>query len=162
MKRGATQRHFPGLHVAPYAGAWIEKRCKSVTVIYIPFYREKKIYFSYYVLSMYLTFTDLHFPSFSGFFALFGDGRLQQKGDVIRRALVPKRGLLRKLAVRSKIRLPWRPVRLLSHLRQYLPPICQHCALQSGDAGGNRGLPLCLHNIVMSIWHPRRTLRHLD
>ena len=76
-------------------------------VIYKPFYVREKITFFLRVLSMYLTVTDRHFPSFSGFFALFGDGRLQQKGDVIRRALVPKRGLLRKLAVRSKIRLPY-------------------------------------------------------
>ena len=37
---------------------------------------ERKIFtFFLRVLSMYLTFTDLHFPSFSGFFALFGAGR---------------------------------------------------------------------------------------
>ena len=74
-------------------------------------------------------------PSFSGFFALFDVGRLLQKGDVIRRALVPKMVLLRPLAVRSKIRLPWRPVRLPRRPRQDLLLIRQHCALQSGDAG---------------------------
>ena len=157
--------HMPGQRlgrsVAPY-GAWIKRkcagRCRSFTYLSMC---EKNYFFSPCVKYVF----DLHrpaHPSFSGFFALFDVGRLLQKGDVIRRAIVPKRVLLRTLAVRSKIRLQWHPVLLLSHLRQYPPPICQHCALQSGDAGGNQGPPPCLHNIVMPIWHPLRILHHLD
>ena len=47
------------------------KKCRSVKVVYIPFYVREIFTFFLRVLSMYLTCTDLHFPSFSGFFALF-------------------------------------------------------------------------------------------
>ena len=65
--------------VAPYAGAWINKRVTVVSVVYKPFYVREKFTFFLRVLSMYLTSTDLLFPSFSGFFALFGGSRRFQK-----------------------------------------------------------------------------------
>lgn len=43
------------------------KRWKSVKVVYIPFYVREIFTFFLRMLSMYLTSTDLHFPSFSGF-----------------------------------------------------------------------------------------------
>ena len=48
-------------------GRGLTKECRSVPVIYKPFYVREKYIFFLRVLSMYLTVTDRHFPVFGLF-----------------------------------------------------------------------------------------------
>ena len=52
------------------------KRWKSVKVVYIPFYVREIFTFFLRMLSMYLTFTDLHFPSFRAFCTFWWQSRI--------------------------------------------------------------------------------------
>ena len=69
------------VNVAPYAGAWINERVPVGAGHLQTFLCERKITFFLHVLSMYLTVTDRHFSSFSGFFALFGGSRVEVGGS---------------------------------------------------------------------------------
>ena len=54
---------------------WWSKRWKSVKVVYIPFYREKKYTFFTPCVKYVFDFHRPPPPSFSGFFALFAGSR---------------------------------------------------------------------------------------